>query len=86
VLNYKEIFSGIQKPIVKSILSFDCKCELNDSFNASYFNNKNSFHYCDFGKWEAKITQTKGTLTTVNKRQKNKLMIQRKTPKTTKHT
>jgi hypothetical protein len=54
VLNYKEIFSGIQKPIVKSILSFDYKCEL-IWFNASYVNNKNNFTIAalDNGKQES---------------------------------
>jgi transcriptional regulator with PAS, ATPase and Fis domain len=69
VLNHKEIVSSIQKPIVKSILSFDYECEL-IWFNASYANNKKYFTIAAFRQWEARITQTKGTLTTVNKRQK----------------
>jgi hypothetical protein len=54
VLNYKEIFSGIQKLIVKSILSFEYECEL-IWFNPSYVNIKNNFTIADLdnGKQES---------------------------------
>jgi hypothetical protein len=56
---------------------------LNDSFNASCFNNKKSFHYCDFGKWEAKSHKQKA-LSTVNKRQKKQTNDSKKNTKNNK--
>jgi hypothetical protein len=84
VLNYKEIFSGIQKPIIKSILSFDYECEL-IWFNASYVNNKNNFTIAslDNGKKES---HKQKALSQQSITDKNKLNFPKRTPKTTKHT
>jgi hypothetical protein len=76
VLNYKEIVSGIQKPIVKSILSFDYECEL-IWFNASYANNKKDFTIAslDNGKQES---HKQKALSQQSIRGKNKLKFPKK--------